>query len=272
MAKNKKTNRQDGEALTPEELNAAVEAFKQRRAERMGVGDSGGGEEQEPVAAVNDGPVEEPAAHDEGEQDMVQTVKDRRDRRDSEGDPQDLNGAMGVIAQQDEDIDTLLGVIDVLKAAGTVTDGEENENEDADGEEENADSDGCQKDGEGEEPKTDRKDRRADSATDFRELLRVVRVGDNLNMDGLETMSVKSAKKAVLRKLKPSLRLDGKSAAYVNAAFDMAVSELKSRKDTNYQRRQMMHQDSVVRPQKSIGSAAEARQKMIDRRMKKEEK
>ncbi len=270
MAKNKKTNRQDGEALTPEELNAAVEAFKQRRAERMGVGDSGGGEEQEPVAAVNDGPVEEPAAHDEGEQDMVQTVKDRRDRRDSEGDPQDLNGAMGVIAQQDEDIDTLLGVIDVLKAAGTVTDGAENE--DADGEEENADSDGCQKDGEGEEPKTDRKDRRADSATDFRELLRVVRVGDNLNMDGLETMSVKSAKKAVLRKLKPSLRLDGKSAAYVNAAFDMAVSELKSRKDTNYQRRQMMHQDSAVRPQKSIGSAAEARQKMIDRRMKKEEK
>ena len=50
---------------------------------------------------------------------MVQSVKDRRDRRDSEGDPQDLNGAMGVIAQQDEDIDTLLGVIDVLKAAGT---------------------------------------------------------------------------------------------------------------------------------------------------------
>ena len=272
MAKNKKTNRQDGEALTPEELNAAVEAFKQRRAERMGVGDSGNGEEPEPAAAVNDGPDEEAAVHDEGEQDMVQTVKDRRDRRDSEGDPQDLNGAMGVIAQQDEDIDTLLGVIDVLKAAGTVTDGAENENEDADGEEENADGDGCQKDGEGEEPKSDRKDRRADSATDFRELLRVVRVGDTLNMDGLETMSVKSAKKAVLKKLKPSLRLDGKSAAYVNAAFDVAVGELKSRKDTNYQRRQMMHQDSAARPQKSIGSAAEARQKMIDRRMKKEEK
>ena len=103
-------------------------------------------------------------------------------------------------------------------------------------------------------------------------MLRVVRVGDTLNMDGLETMSVKSAKKAVLKKLKPSLRLDGKSAAYVNAAFDMAVGELKSRKDTNYQRRQMMHQDSAARPQKSIGSAAEARQKMIDRRMKKEEK
>ena len=43
-------------------------------------------------------------------------------------------------------------------------------------------------------------------------------------MDGLEAMSVKDAKKAVLGKLKPTLHLDGKSAAYVNAAFDMAVS------------------------------------------------
>ena len=36
-----------------------------------------------------------------------------------------MPGAMGVIAQQDEDIDTLLGVIDVLKAAGTTTAGAE---------------------------------------------------------------------------------------------------------------------------------------------------
>ena len=35
----------------------------------------------------------------------------------------------------------------------------------------------------------DKKDR-ADSANDFRELLRVVRVGDRLNMDGLEAMKM----------------------------------------------------------------------------------
>ena len=96
----------------------------------------------------------------------------------------------------------------------------------------------------------------------------MVRVGDRLNMDGLETMSVKDAKKAVLGKLKPTLHLDGKSAAYINAAFDMAVSD---RKDTNYQRHQMMHGDGMA-PAKQTSSASEARQRMIDRRMNKEGK
>lgn len=245
------TKRTDG-SPTPEELAAAVEAFKKRRAERSGAAADGG---------ITAEPPAQTAGTAEGEQpDAVQQVKDRRDRRDSEGDPADMPGAMGVIAQQDEDIDTLLGVIDVLKAAGTTTDGAE------------GDCGGTQTDGDGDEGNAaqDKKDR-ADSANDFCELLRVVRVGDRLNMDGLEAMSVKDAKKAVLGKLKPTLHLDGKSAAYVNAAFDMAVSEMKERKDTNYQRSQMMHGDGKP-PVKQTSSASEARQRMIDRRMKKEEK
>ena len=245
------TKRTDG-APTPEELAAAVEAFKKRRAERSGAAADGG---------ITAEPPAQTAGAAEGEQpDAVQQVKDRRDRRDSEGDPADMPGAMGVIAQQDEDIDTLLGVIDVLKAAGTTTNGAE------------GDCGGTQTDGDGDEGNAaqDKKDR-ADSANDFCELLRVVRVGDRLNMDGLEAMSVKDAKKAVLGKLKPTLHLDGKSAAYVNAAFDMAVSEMKERKDTNYQRSQMMHGDGKP-PVKQTSSASEARQRMIDRRMKKEEK
>ena len=245
------TKRTDG-SPTPEELAAAVEAFKKRRAERSGAAADGG---------ITAEPPAQTAGTAEGEQpDAVKQVKDRRDRRDSEGDPADMPGAMGVIAQQDEDIDTLLGVIDVLKAAGTTTDGAE------------GDCGGTQTDGDGDEGNAaqDKKDR-ADSANDFCELLRVVRVGDRLNMDGLETMSVKDAKKAVLGKLKPTLHLDGKSAAYVNAAFDMAVSEMKERKDTNYQRSQMMHGDGKP-PVKQTSSASEARQRMIDRRMKKEEK
>ena len=245
------TKRTDG-APTPEELAAAVEAFKKRRAERSGAAADGGITAEPPAQTVGAAEGEQP--------DAVQQVKDRRDRRDSEGDPADMPGAMGVIAQQDEDIDTLLGVIDVLKAAGTTTDGAE------------GDCGGTQTDGDGDEGNAaqDKKDR-ADSANDFCELLRVVRVGDRLNMDGLETMSVKDAKKAVLGKLKPTLHLDGKSAAYVNAAFDMAVSEMKERKDTNYQRSQMMHGDGKP-PVKQTSSASEARQRMIDRRMKKEEK
>ena len=236
------TKRTDG-APTPEELAAAVEAFKKRRAERSGAAADGG---------ITAEPPAQTAGAAEGEQpDAVQQVKDRRDRRDSEGDPADMPGAMGVIAQQDEDIDTLLGVIDVLKAAGTTTDGAEG---DCGGTQTNGDGDEGNSD-EGGDAAQDKKDH-ADSSNDFR---------------GLEAMSVKDAKKAVLGKLKPTLHLDGKSAAYVNAAFDMAVSEMKERKDTNYQRSQMMHGDGKP-PVKQTSSASEARQRMIDRRMKKEEK
>lgn len=260
-----KKDRKDG-MMNPDEMNAAVEAFKQRRAERMKAGDEGAPDEttaaDTTVAQEDDEGFAEVQAPAEEKQDGLQMVKDRRDRRDAEGDPEDMDKAMGVIAQQDEDIDTLLGIIDCLKAANMDSEESETPAENKDAEE--TDEKNCDAD-------TKNDSGRADSATDFRELLRVVRIGDRLNMDGLETMTVKNAKKAVLKKLKPSLRLDGKSAAYVNAAFDMAVSDMKARKDTNYQRQQMMNKDSKP-ASRAVGSAADARQKMIDRRMKKEEK
>lgn len=260
-----KKDRKDG-MMNPDEMNAAVEAFKQRRAERMKAGDEGARDEttaaDTTVAQEGDEGFAEVQAPAEEKQDGLQMVKDRRDRRDAEGDPEDMDKAMGVIAQQDEDIDTLLGIIDCLKAANMDSEESETPSENEDSEE--TDEKNCDAD-------TKNDSGRADSATDFRELLRVVRIGDRLNMDGLETMTVKNAKKAVLKKLKPSLRLDGKSAAYVNAAFDMAVSDMKARKDTNYQRQQMMNKDSKP-ASRAVGSAADARQKMIDRRMKKEEK
>lgn len=260
-----KKDRKDG-MMNPDEMNAAVEAFKQRRAERMKAGDEGAPGEttaaDTTVAQEDDEGFAEVQAPAEEKQDGLQMVKDRRDRRDAEGDPEDMDKAMGVIAQQDEDIDTLLGIIDCLKAANMDSEESETPAENEDSEE--TDEKNCDAD-------TKNDSGRADSATDFRELLRVVRIGDRLNMDGLETMTVKNAKKAVLKKLKPSLRLDGKSAAYVNAAFDMAVSDMKARKDTNYQRQQMMNKDSKP-ASRAVGSAADARQKMIDRRMKKEEK
>lgn len=262
MAKN---SRADGGTLTSEQMDSAIEAFKQRRSERMNppeeqTADAAPAVEEATENEVPEETTEEVAPKEDEEQpDNVQMVKDRRDRRDAEGDPKDMNGAMSMIAQQDEDIDTLLGIIDCLTAGkkGPTTD---EDNPFAKGEDVGAEE-------EAPAPKEDRKD----SADDFRELLRVVRIGDRLNMDGLETLSVKSAKKAVLKKLKPSLRLDGKSVAYVNAAFDMAVGDLKARKDTNYQRAQMTRKDGRSNA-RNTGSALDARQKMIDRRMKKEEK
>lgn len=271
-AMSKKNKRLDGDMMSPEDLTAAVEAFQQRRAERMGVQDTDEPEQQpvgdeETVAEkVADAVGEEAAPASEGEQDRVQMVKDRRDRRDAEGDPEEMDKAMGVIAQQDEDIDTLLGVIDVLQAAGAMDSCDETNSDD---DEENTDADEENTD-DGEEDKPANADRK-DSKDDFREMLRVVRIGDKLRMDGLEMMSVKGAKKAILKKLKPTLRLDGKSMAYVNAAFDMAVGDMNNvRKDTNYQRKQMMNKDSKPAA-KAVGSASEARQRMINKRMKKEE-
>ena len=102
-------------------------------------------------------------------------------------------------------------------------------------------------------------------------------VGRALNMDGLENMKIMDAKKAVIRAVRPALRLDGKSKAYINAAFDCAVSDVKAstRKDTAYQVKQMFNQDGrTSNPADDGDSSVKARQRMIDRQQnkKKEDK
>lgn len=49
-------------------------------------------------------------------EEKVQMVKDRRDRRDQEGDPKTLDEANGVIANQDDDMEILFDIIDTLLA------------------------------------------------------------------------------------------------------------------------------------------------------------
>ncbi len=271
-------------STTPADKSAAaIEAFQQRRKDRLEAAgetppaDEGTAQGEQPVAADGDEGAPAPAQEEpttdgdegaapaaEGEQDRVQLVKDRRDRRDAAGDPEDVNGAMGVIAEQDEDIDTLLGVIDALKAVDKL-DGDDAaaDGENRDGDDESAPADGTK-------TNTDRKD----GKDDMRELLRVVRIGDKFNIDGLETLSIKNAKKAIIKKLKPSIRLDSKSAVYVDAVFDITVEEALKRKDSNYQRSQMMRKDSKDTRTRAISGASEARQRMIDRQLnkKKEDK
>lgn len=244
MSVKKRNNDDDFIEQKEETAIEAVEGSEQRKAERQ----SGATGEKENVEGFdNEENIEASDEHD-----MVQAVKDRRDRRDAAGDPEDLKGAMKVIAQQDEDIDALLGVIDYLKSEKAATDSEDIAlKEEVEGNE--------KIDGECAVPANQNND-----AADFRELLKVVRVGDRLNMDGLESMSIRNAKIAVLKNLKPSLRLDGKSLAYVSAAFDMAVNEMKARKGTNYQRMQMTRHDSV-KETAAKSSAYNARQRMIER-------
>lgn len=171
---------------------------------------------------------------------------------------------MGVIAQQDEDIETLLQLIAQLMAKQAF---------------DNADDPDPQGDGEGDPPadppKTDGSDDKSgslnmDSADRLvRERLEIARLGDRLGLDGLEKMSVFKAKQAVIKAVRPAFRCDGKDAAYINAAFDLAREEITRRKDTNAQRRQMFRPDNMRMDGAGAVSAAEqSRRKMIERQMK----
>ena len=101
--------------------------------------------------------------------------------------------------------------------------------------------------------------------------LAIAKVGQRLNMDGLETMSLRKAKRMVIKKVYPSVRLDGKSDAYINGMYNCCVKELKKhpRKDTAYQKRQMFNKvfNKDSQDFDDTDSAATARDKMIERQL-----
>ncbi|TZE83543.1 DUF2213 domain-containing protein [Calorimonas adulescens] len=260
-----KTKRKDGGSMTPEDFAAAVEAFKARRAARNAAkaGNEGTASQATPAKDSDAEPAAAPATSAEktmSTDETIQMVKDRRDRRDQEGDPATPEAAMGIIAQQDEDIETLLEIIEALKAEKDFG--------------EAAQAADCNKDEDAEEGKKDSSEDQSCSlnmdAADalFRTRLELVRIGDRLNIDGIENMPIIDAKKAIIKAVNPQMRLDGKGKAYINAAFDLAKETLNARKDTNYQRSQMFNADSARPNRNEIGmSAAEkARARMIERK------
>ena len=97
------------------------------------------------------------------------------------------------------------------------------------------------------------------------------KIGREIGLKDLEMKSIRDAKIAVIKAVRPDMRLDGKSDAYINGAFDNARRSIKARKvkGTSYQKRQMFNKDSrdVVRSDKS--SAMDARQRMIERQKNK---
>lgn len=143
----------------------------------------------------------------------------------------------------------------------------DNEDDDEDEENENEDDD---EDAIPSADPTTQKPMNADSVDRYvRARIKIDRAARKLHMDGLESMPIMKAKKKVIRRVRPGMRLDGKSKAYINAAFDQAYEEIKrrSRKDTAYQKRQMFNADS--RRSAMRNDSAEAhRRKMIARRQK----
>ena len=86
-------------------------------------------------------------------------------------------------------------------------------------------------------------------------------------MDGLEDKSILEGKKAIIKKVYPDMRLDGKPKAYVDAAYDLAVSAAGKRKDVAYQKQQMSANPAPQRRAdgQTGSNAAAARQRMIER-------
>lgn len=250
-------------ATNSDENRKKIAAFEERRKRRLDEAEA----EKEKEAAANadtDSEVAEeikensdtPPADNEkpSVEERVSLIKDRRDRRDADGDAADLEAAKAAIAEQDEDIEQLIEIVEELQAANDIA----ATNTDTDnGGEENKDED--------DKPDSGEKPMNADSVDAvIAERLKLGRIGDRLNLDGLETLKPIDAKKRIIKAIKPDLRLDGKSKHYVNTAFDIALQELDSRKDTDYQRRQMFNADGRNRTN-SGNSAMSARDRMIER-------
>ena len=329
----KRTSRADA-VLSDEEFQKAVEEYKKNRAAKADA------EDEEKVVGA------EVEVQPEGEfgdiEKKVAEVKERRDRRDEQGDPKDTDEAMGIIAHQDEDLETLFNLIDTLLAKlnfdaaeeekveeevveevpeeddelveeeideidelkghkdaddtedeevieeeeedfvedaddeEEVIDEEEEEEfvEDADEEEELPEDEEFVEDEdeleEEEEFKTDGCGRRTNmDAVDrlVSQKLRMDKLGEQVGIHGLGHKSIGYAKKAIIKSVRPGIRLDGRSETYINACFDMAEKAIKERakKDTAYQKRQM-YSKSRMDSAEANGSDA-SRRNMIKRQM-----
>lgn len=315
----KKARRADG-VMSPEDLAQAIAAYKARRAERLAA-KAQADQEGDTVPVADPKPAEGVAAVADGDDDtviaasgqadgddiadQVQMVKDRRDRRDEGDEPADKEAAMGVIAQQDGDMDILFDIIDTLLAERDFDSACDTDGKNCDGDEgtapapaaavpakakEDGDDEGTPVEPPAEENTDgDDDDIPATNASEVgksvlnvdavdqivRQRIQLGIVGRAMNMDGLEDMGIMAAKKAVIRAVRPGMRLDGKSAAYINAAYDYAVADVNSRnrKDTSYQIKQMFNQDGrQPAPADDGDSSIKARQRMIDRQQKKEDK
>ena len=116
------------------------------------------------------------------------------------------------------------------------------------------------------------KDERMDSAASraIRNHMMMGKIGRQVGLKNLEYKGIKDAKVAVIKAVRPDMRLDGKSDAYINGAFDNAVKSIKAKKTkgVSYQKRQMFHKDSADVVASGNISANDARRRMIERQAK----
>ena len=254
---NTMSKRKDG--LTPEEIAQLVEEYKKRKEQRM----QGQQPDNQP-AADSEGEENTPENQDEGEEtaaDPVQEVKENRDRRDAAGDCETMDEANGMIAQQDADIQKLLDFIAQLQAKIDFDEASESETK----AENNADEEGAE--GASQEEKKEESLNMDSIDAIVSQKIELIRLGDKLHMDGIDAMKPMDAKKAIIKKVNPNIRLDGKDKAYIDAMYDITKESIGKRKGVDYQRQQMRGDaaEKETRKAPDAQSAAAKRAGMIAR-------
>ena len=327
MSKKLVNARHGDSVLSQEEFEKAIDEYKMRKAER----EKADAEDVEKDVVVEE--VVEPKPDDL--ETKLAEVKERRDRRDEDGDPEDMEGAMSVIAHQDEDIDILYDIIDTLLARqdfdaaepeeeevveeeGIVEEEEEENKDELDKlnklgkkdaedeeieeeeeiipedeeipteepalEEEEIEEEKIEEDADDVEDEeiVEEKDweedgcggkKRMDSAISrtIRNHMIMGKIGREIGLKNLEMKDLRSAKIAIINAVRPDMRLDGKSDAYINGAFESARKSIKAKKakGSAYQKSQMFNKDSRDDVKVEKYSAMDARARMIERQKNK---
>ncbi len=256
------TTRKDSVAMTPEELVEAINQYKAgaKPAEEAAPAPAGeGGTGSEAIPEEKDGAgIEEPvAATPAGEPSAMGEPPMQEEKKEDGG----VGKLIGVLEEFLTELKSSAGGDEAHDSTGTDAADGASGADSADGEctdaEDNAD---CSDDKSG--------SMNNDSADEiFRQRLSICRMGDKLHLDGLEDKSIIEGKKAIVKKVFPEMRLDGKSKVYVDAAYDLAVNAVNKRKDVAYQKQQM---SATPAPQQRAdgqtgSNAAAARQRMIER-------
>ena len=275
------TMKKDGEVLTPEELEEAIEMYKKSKSDGEDEKKTSGAEnaeeenkdenkEENAEEANKEENADEAESVGKTPNDILEEVKKRKEENKEETDKEKID-------RQDADLDMLLACLEKFiaeeKAEGSHDDSDDTEAKKENAEEENKDEDK-------EENKQENKEENVDGCEDksksmnndsideiVRQRLEICRVGDKLNLDGLEHKSIKDAKKKIINKVMPTMRLDGKTETYINALYDMSLNEIYKRKTVDDQYKQMsnkaVNMDGNNERQKN--GALSARQRMIER-------
>lgn len=249
-----RAKRTDSVGLTPEQVQEAIALYLKNQTAAVDNEDP-----DTPDGAVDDAqPTDTGGETPMTMEEKIEAIKEHRDRRDSDNTPLE-----DVVMQLDSDIDTLLEVIDELQAKEDFNTTQATDQEGlAEGGDEHKDEDEENKDSSDSEAKTMNEDS-VDRLVS--EKLAVARIGDSVGLSGLEKVPLRKAKIAVIQKVNPNMRLDGKNDSYVNAAYAMACDSIGRMKSTQKQVKKMYNQDSA-KPVTGTTSADEARQQMIKRR------